>query len=544
MKSKSILKSILFLGVLSSTQVFATTEVHTSPLICKPTKVGELTGSNLHRDMLQLQNTIKTDGVQLVEAINIHSLNTNSAITETTKDIQATMFESSGYVLDKELEHSKALIDEQSDFELELLSKKLDSQKGNFPNSSKEEIELILKTIEEQGMEGDLNSREIIALLTSQYDNKPENKINISTSYGQKVCKEEDIESGKCAMQSSITPGSKLMFYFNACNITKREQVATQRAAESRKAAVQEEANETYEAVNMKDGSSAISKNFKESKKYDCTPTEKLSGICGEDYSKSEFQEAVARCQQIPAGTLSPATALNPTEICGAGMGLSFSEEQVKVFTEEAYDYTELEENPEQGADAVPIVYTYKNSNQLNSALNYADNIISSELVTNIPPAQRLTIANADFEARFNNRVATLNLAKGMFLDSIKMRSGKNLAKEWSDNNIENIDPKEPIKESYLGAGELDMLLNLVDSEYSKLNQTGEDGNTMKQEEIEGTTEKHWLIKQYEMVNVQNKLLFKQIIQNEKTEILKAAQIQNMVNSPQNIEYLKSLKNN
>tara|TARA_B100000700_G_C15063722_1_gene868060 strand:+ start:9475 stop:11109 length:1635 start_codon:yes stop_codon:yes gene_type:complete len=544
MKSKLILKIILFLGVLSSTQVFATTEVHTTPLICKPTKVGELTGSNLHRDMLQLQNTIRTDGVQLVEAINMHTLNTNSAITETAKNIQTSMFEVSGYVLDKELQHSKALIDEQSDFELELLSKKLDSQKGNFPNSSKEEIELILKAIQKQGIEGNLNSREIIALLTSQYDKKPENKINISTAYGQKVCNEEDIESGKCAIQSSVTPGSKLMFFFKACNVTKREQIATQRSAQSRKAAIQEEAKETYESVNLQDSSSEIAENFKDSKKIDCTPTEKLSGVCGQEYSKAEFQEAVARCEQIPAGSLSPATALNPTEICGAGLGLRFSEEQIKVFTEEAYDYSELEENPDQGAEAVPIVYTYKNSNQLSAALDYADNIISSELVTNIPPSQRLTIANADFEARFNNRVATLNLAKGMFLDSIKMRTGKNLSEKWSNNEIEDINTKEPVKESYLGAGELDMLLNLVDTEYSKLKQTGEDGNTMKQKEIEGTTEKHWLIKQYEMVNVQNKLLFKQIIQNEKTEILKAAQIQNMVNSPQNIEYLKSLKNN
>lgn len=528
MKKSIILLSILT-ALLSSNNINATT--------CHANVIGSIDATSGNTILVGLQTAMATDSARYSQAMQEATLNNIKVIMQGVTNLESTMAENSQKVLLKEKNDDIELLKQQMDFELELMNQKYRNDQSIMTGLVKEEAELILNFLEEFGINKNLTPLEVIALMQSEMG---EGKvINVATLYGEKVCEKEEIKEGYCSIKKVVTPHERLKTFFGNCNSEKIALVKVERQEVARASKIQEESSKTSKAVESRDPVAAFQERRIEAKKVDCTPADYLNGICYRELSEEDFQEKVAKCVIMPNSTISPAIALQPTEVCGLDL-FEFSSNDIAALREDAYHYRDLEANKNQNMEEVPIVYSYKNSNQLRAAISFADNIIGTDIIANQEARLRNSPNNSEFQSRFNNRLASLNLARNSFYEAIKMRAGKDLGKAWQEGNITELDPLNPIKESYLGAGELDILLDKVDKAYQ---QVAVGSNPDALNNMENKNEKYWIVKNYEMMTLQNEILFRQILQNEQSELLKAAQLQSLINSPENIEYLRALRN-
>jgi hypothetical protein len=431
----------------------------------------------------------------------------------------------------------------QLDFMAELEEKSVIAARSTmYVDDTMQERDLIVEALMDN--EEDMSVREIYLMLKQTFDDNPENKINVPSLIAKKNCTKEELDDGECGTNLvSITPGQKLLDYFNECTLSKTKLVVEKTKNQANHSSIAATAARTNDGIAQINSSSAISKKTEEQKNLSCTPDQFKNKLCLGDISKEDYQEFTARNIIIPNANLSPANALNPPKIGG----LEFSApdaEMREVLEYESLDYTELEENPDQKQDQIPIVYTYKNTNQLKGALDFMDNIVSQELISNQTPQDRQKVSSSEFQARYLNRMANLSLARTVLNDTVKIRVGKNLSEVWKgDSTLSGQDQFAPKKESVLGAGELDHLYSRIDETFAKLKMYDNDPvAAAEKDKLQNASKKYWPKQQLELIKLQNELLFKQFLQNEQIEMLKAAQLANKVNSAENVLYLRKLR--
>jgi hypothetical protein len=536
---------ILISLFLITNKLFAITpEIHKSPQICYPTDVFTIAGSNADIKLLEIQSNMTMNGLLISKAVSDMALLVSGTQQKAVSDNSATMIELSQDKLKKDIEFKILMNEQELSMTLDQKSKEESSKKTVFfADDTAEEIKLITEFLKDNGDE--YNVREISAMLITAYDDKPENKISIPFHGAKGKCSEEDIKGGLCSTQKSITPGRKLIAFFGECSKDKAKLKGMETEKSANNASTVNNARETQKAISTTDSKAAMAKRVVEQKDLSCNIEQYKNNLCLRDVSKEDYQLMVANNVIIRNANISPSNFLSPTKVGGVGT-LVTSKEDLKILESQALDITELEINPMQDVSQVPIVNTYKNANQLKGALDFMNNIVGMDLVANQSPQERKDVSSLEFQSRYNNRIAVLSLTRSVFSDSHKSRIGRKLAEVYkNDPTLENQNLIEPVKESILGAGELDHLYARVDDLYKSVTVNGSDLKSIHAKEaLNGQTgDKHWEKKNLENQKLLTEILFKRLMQSEKIELLKAAQVSSRANSVENIIYLKQLRN-
>lgn len=539
-KLKLFIITLSYVGITNSAQ--AAYERHFSPLQCIPQRVATIAGSNGDNKLIEIQQNMATTSLKLQESITTgftdmmttQSQSTNAMISNTLKNAKMST--------EQEFELKKAQQKLDIAFEAEKEARRIQRNRSIIStDDTPEEMDIIIKALVDQGP--DTTVLFVSEILTKKYDDT-KLKIPVKINRADGVCTPKQVEKGECATFKSITPGAKLRSFFQACNEAKKVIESKKRTERAQQAASQVSAKKVNAAISNTNSSTAIANKMNEQKERNCTVEGKLNGYCGTDFSLEEMQEQYRKCVINENGNISSGNLTNPPSVCGLARS-PVDKQTFDTLSHDALDNTALENNPEQNKDVVPIVYSYKNINQIKSAYDFAENIIATELISNQNAKDRNKTESLEYQSRYNSRLARLSLAHSSILDSIKIRTGKILSTyilENPDFMLNNT--SDPIKESILGGGELDVLNSEIDDSYKKVQLLNSgDSGSIQQAALHGqSVNNYWEKELLNQIALQNKILFKQYFQKESEKLMKAAQLASEVNSPNNILYMQELR--
>lgn len=537
------MKKIIFSAVLSSLSFYSIAgcpppEIHWTPMPCIPQSVQTISGSNADLYLQKIQADMTMSGTTISNTINQTMADLSSTVAKSSNDIQATTIKINQENLQKQVNLNKMFNDQKYTFELDRLRKEeLKSRTVFFEDDTPQEIDLIVKALEENPT---LSVREVALVLKMNYDDVG-GTIPIPLHGSEQVCKKEDLENGLCSTPKKITPARKLLKMHEECSIVKSKLVSNLREQKATNGVIKNSTLKSNNAIKQTNAN-AISKKINSQKEISCTLEQYKNNYCGQNLTPEEYQEKIVRNEIIVNANISPSNMLTPTSV--GAIGTSLVDPQVlEVYEREALDYSELEANPHQKEDQVPIVYTYRNSNQLKGSFDYVDNVVGYDLIPNQSIQDIKKVQSLEYQSRYNSRVANLNLVSSTFNDSIKLRVGEKLGEKLNEDPLLE-ETTEIVKESALGAGKLDSLYSEVEKPFASLMMNGDDlDSAIKQEMLNGQGgDKYWKSKQLALLKYQQELLLREYLQNERSILLKSSQLSNMVNSVENTLYLKQLR--
>ena len=543
-----LIKTLIIASSLYASSAFAVTctERHYSALKCNPGEVFFIDpSSNYAKESQQFVTDIMLTGEQIRTAI---SEGTDAQIKSFQKQVTVlidNMIKMQQIQLKDRLAQDKALRELKMNYEANIAEEQVRQNNATlFKDDTKEEVDLIVDILDQAIKEHEEDGEKLppitamIIGVTEEYDIGGK-EINVAVKAAEGVCTEEQIKGGFCSVPRKVTPGKKLAKYFKACTEQKKQLVRKKQESKSRTHGIIVNSKRTSENVNASNSLNQMSKNIRQQTEQACTPTQYKNKVCATNLSKEAFQEKVALNHIIPNGHVSPSNLLDPTFYGGEDLR-DYDLATKKDLMDKALSKEEAKQDPEQSA--VPIVKTYKNTAQYAAALHFVNNVTGDTLVSNQQPEDRLKQSSAEFQTLYNKRVAMLSLVRSSFIDSIRKRTGQKLTEVVNSTDVNNLD--EPIKESTLGASELDILINKVDEMFSVVAVKAEAGigETNSIDDIENGSERLMKKAQLNTLKLQVEIALKDLFENEKIELLKAAQISSIVNSPEMIDYLKNLR--
>ena len=280
------------------------------------------------------------------------------------------------------------------------------------------------------------------------------------------------------------------------------------------------------QALEVENTAQASSQKLIKQRKISCSPEEFNSEVCGDNFNKREYIQAIFSNRLINNGNISASNFYSPL-IVGTidGSFDGFSDTEVKLASQANIIF----EGNETNDSAPPLVNTYKSSNQYQAALDLVDNILNESAVANQAISERRNLKNAEFQTGYLSRMASLSLSKYSLQHSINNRLGTNI------QSANEYDREDPIKETYNGAGSLDQLIFDIESDYKNI--SGD-----KAKEINEKNEKSIAIMILDAQLKQNKLVLLQILRNERIELLLATILAGEYNSPSYTSYLNNLR--
>jgi hypothetical protein len=515
-------------------------EQHWAALQCIPTKVATIAGSNAQMKLLEIQQNMITTSANLQLGLTQAMTDSMTVMQQNTNKLISSTFTVSKEILEHETTIRRSQKDMEMAYKLEIEATKVKMKRAFMsPDDSPEETEIILNALREDTDENGV--LHVSGVLKLEWDDQVATKrLPIALETGRGICTEEDIDGGECTKSVAIEPGKKLERYFHACNTEKKLAEGMKNAEAAHDAMTQQLAKKLNETLSSTDSSTAIAAQIEDQNERNCTIEKKKNGLCGDSIPLEEMQVLYATCVINENGNLSASNLLSPSKVCGPAIS-SMDKTTYDALVHDALDNTALEEEPDQDQSAAPVVYSYNNTNQLRSALDYADNLVAMNLISNQSPKDRMKNDSLEYQSRYRSRIARLSLAQQVLLDSVGSRTGSFLSRQKiEDPNYESADPLAPVKESVLGGGELDVLFKNVEDAFEKVNFSGDGSNkdAIHGQGVEGYWDKEILIQ----IISQNKLLYKQILQKEKEAMLKAAQLASEVSSPNNVLYMKKLR--
>jgi hypothetical protein len=536
---KSKIKGIsALLLVLITANANAAVERHLKGMMCKADEVFFIDPtSNYAKESAQFISDIMIATEQIKMAIEEGSARQTGKFSEETASLIKSLMKMDETVLKQRLKQDKTIRDQEMNYEANIAEEKVRQSKSVlFKDDTKEEMKLITLTLEENS---DLPVPSIIIALTEKYDVGGK-KIPIPIKAAEGVCSEEDVEIGYCSIEKNITPGKKLAKFFKDCSTQKRELARKKQELTSQKAIIAANSRKTDDVINTVDGTSKQRESLGKQKQLSCTVQDYKNGVCANGMSKEDFQEKVALNHIIPNGTISPDNLLSPSFFGGADLR-QYDAATIKDLKDKALSKDEIYKNHQQSV--VPIVNTYKNSNQYVAATYFVDNISGSYLISNQPAEKRKKPTSTEFQALYNKRMAALSLVRSTFMSAIKKRTGSSITAEV-EKGTDFSSLGEPIKESVLGASSYDILLERVDNVFSSvaMKATADIGENSSMDEINNGSENQLKKIQLDTLKLQTEILFKSLMEDEQIELLKAAQISTLINSPEMLEYLRSIR--
>ena len=210
----------------------------------------------------------------------------------------------------------------------------------------------------------------------------------------------------------------------------------------------------------------------------------------------------------------------------------------------QSIDRSALEYNPEQRV--VDLVDTYKNSAQVRSAFSFIDNLVGEDLIGNQTASQRRSFDSSQAQAMYLSRMAALSMARTALTESLALRLGEKM-REAVDNEtlpsipVITVDSNEN-KESVLGAGELDILRDRVQTQFDSFLLSSETPSEGSKDFVNNSASTDVGARQLDALVLANELMFKRYLMSEQKVNMSAVQLSQKVNSPDFAEALKDLR--
>ena len=543
------MKKILLITILTGINFFSSTvyavctEIHAPKgLACIPDRVLTIAGSNADTKLLEIQANMETTSLLLQDAVTRGFADMMSTQQKSANEIISANVKASQMIISQETQILKANIQNELAMKTEYEARKIKRSRSVLSDDdTAEEMKVITDALETASDED--NVLIIIEALTIGWDKRQDRKIPIAINRGKGVCSEEIIAEGACSIPKSITPGKKLKAFFQACNQVKQQFELKERMIVAQDTAIQESAMRINKAMSQTSSTTATSQRLKEQRTRNCSVEDMKNNLCLTELSIEDKQELIRTCVINGNADVNASSLYMPKKVCGLEYSVP-SKETYEILKKNALDQTSLENNPLQDQNALPVVYSYNNINQLRSSSDFTNNILAMDLVSNQQAKDINKASSTEFQSRYLSRMAKLSLAESSFSNSTKMRTGKKLGLLKADDpKFEKVDELAPTKEDALGGGELDFLNAEIDKANRKLKLSKNEDGSIKAEALNGQSNaSYWDNLILEQLTLQSKLLFRQILQKEKEELLKAAQLASEVNSPVNIQYIKNLR--
>ncbi|ELP6119027.1 TPA: hypothetical protein I7730_16365 [Vibrio vulnificus] len=466
------------------------------------------------------------------QQISLAAGTTSVAIQQAARDTAATIAttsnESNSAMLSANL---KSSIDQvqlaqtsaklQMGYEAELVANEIASQRAMRPGETKEEIEWVLNYLKTD----EIRSKNLAEVLMHAQSLDGIAKVVVQPKADvNDTCKKEE----GCGTEKTINPSKIIAFYAEMCTADKSKRVQHEREKQAKVNTDAQSATVFKKAIASDNSQSALSKSLKAQRELSCTPEMVKLGACG-SVEKSTYIEKMLKNEIIPNGNTSAINLLTPSSVGGAGYVSLDTQSQKKMADAIAFDALEKSDGGKIGAP--DVVYTYRNSTQLKNATFFRDNIINMAAVSNQGVSDRTNPRSADFQARYMSRAASLDLAQSVFNDSIAERTGKKLSRV----NLSNLKEGEIIKESDIGAGSLD----IANHNIAKGRELVSPENISK---LNDMTMKTLLDRMYEVRVEQNEQSFDELLILEKQLLLVSNMLAAEINSPENIEYMKTVR--
>lgn len=467
-------------------------------------------------------------------------------IQNSSQQMMDAMYNISNQEMKDNTEVFKTLQEARLEYQRELTEAQVRSSQSKLMiDDTKEEFELmrdVLSANEEKDVRQvinylkaeEKNNGVYVGITPKAVEDDPERKA---------ACEKDGVD---CTYKKPVTPSVKMEQLFAECSKIKREKKYT--VAEKAKRIDRERKTSSSQIASMSTTNSrgAIAKRVEEQNIISCTPFDLKNGLCGE-LTQEEFIGAIKENALVPAGNISSNNLMSPTSFSAIGLmdedkeEADPSTEKGKLFLEgmekESLDRSEpLDEN------APEIVDTYRNSNQLLAAIDFKNNVVNKDLISNQNVADRKKSSSYAFQSEFLARNARLSLAEKSFDEVIIERTGGKLSgfdkdSPYEDNPEKEYNPLEPVKESHNGAAQIDLIRKKVNEDFDNLVKvvSGE----MSLGEIAPANIQRW---KYESTTLQNKIIQKQNEKLERIELLMAAILSGEVNSAENIRLIESLR--
>lgn len=520
----------------------------TCPVVpCKLTgEASTIAGSNADQKLMDLSMQMASDSTEVAKAIADSTNAQMSSMSSGTQGIISTMMEMNQAAMDSKIKGDKAMLDADMAYQAELAELEYRAQVSVFgKNDTKEEINLIIKTLEENT---DLTVPEIIYMLKSTIDDDPEGKIPVPIASAESICSKEDIEErGLCSKVIKIYPSTKLEKAFKSCSAGKRLLILQEQEAVLQHAVITQSNIKTAKALKSTDSAGAASARIASVRELSCSPVKFKNGVCRKGITPEEFQEKMIIGAIIPNGDVMASNFSTPTAMAAEGYIDDLDEETYKAIVNQSLDRRRLDEQPNQ--KVVPMFYTYRNANQVKASMAFVDNIVGEDLVPNQSALNRRKSENAEYQAYFLSRIASLNMVRVALANSMSMRIGTNMSKLIADGSINGtFDIKvdsDAGKEDVLGAGPLDLLKDRIDRQFGNLQMSDQNSNSGNASGsfVDNASGSDALVMQAESLRLQNELMWKSYLITEQTLSLDAITLAQKINSPEVIAFMKSLRN-
>lgn len=530
--------------------LFASSAYATCPPIvpCKTTaEASTIAGSNADQELIMFAQDITTSTNEVATALIDMANASNSSLSQNTQNIISANAELSQIQLNQELRIQKSMSDRKMAFDQQMTEAAYRSTVAVVsPDDTPEEFQLIIDALDENS---ELSVPEIVLMLKETMDKDDENgKVLVQLPASKGICSEADVqEDGKCAIAKRIYPGEKLRTLFQQCSVDKRVLLEKKKSNESRVAASEVVTSKTQKALETTDSTGAIGARLNRQRALSCTPSQYKSGICG-GMSPEEYQEDIIIGQIIPNGDVSASNFNSPGSTSAYGYISDLSDEAKKEIEQQSLDREPLQEDPNQRA--IPLVHTYRNANQVQSAFNFIDNLVADDLIPALSPRDRRKVSNAQYQSNYLSRIAALSMVRLVMTDSASQRVGDKMREMMKSSSFEDgggfeISIDSPgNKESVLGAGPLDILMDRVNQQTGNLQLGSQNGSSANagNDFVANPSKADSLEKINENILLQNEMLMKEILMGEQTLILDSITLAQKANSKDMVKLMEDLR--
>lgn len=495
-----------------------------------------------------MKDEISAHGDQLSENIQVRSEKIVEAYNKMASDLTTFIIDNnvkySEMITNIEENNLKARMEYQSDLEASATR-----ANGNIVGTgTSEEIEFILNELDNANTE---HTPVVIAKMKAKYDSNDEFKIPVRYKHTEGLSQKGAIDCPKydpknlgeltdysCYKAQDANPGQTLEVYFKECSLNKARELAKLQEKGSEKVqstTAQEESKKSFNStvstqsvVNQK-----IVDNF-----VACTEEQIILGNCQlkETYSTPEeyrqkLIDDIIDNEIVVNGSTSSLNLLTPEVVGSLDGDINLTEEEYKSFLKKAGEVN----NVAVSTNTPELISTYKTSSQYMAAKGFANNIIGESIVSNIQPERRNDLNTSTFVSSLKQRQAMLNLAKVSYAKSIAARVGKNLSEKVFNGELDH--RGDVIKEDINGAGKIDNLRHQVEKDFEEV----ADGNVPSGYESGSYNLK---AKMYESEVKKARLNMESYLHWGQVELILAAKLVEQVNSMENKQYIRDLKNN
>lgn len=517
-------------------------------LPCKITaEASTIAGSNADTELITFAQNITTSTNQVAQAL-MDMANANAgALNQSAQNIVSTNAEVSQIQLNQQLKLQRSMSDREMAHTQQMAENEFRARSGVLsPDDTKEEFQLIIDTL---GANSDRSVPEIILTLQETMDKNDDlGRVMVPLPGADAVCSKDDIEeSGKCAVAKRVYPGRKLEAFFKQCSAEKRGLMNQKKDKETRVVAADISSKKMATALEVVDSSGAIGARLQKQVELACTPEQFKENLCG-GMSPEQYQEDIVIGNIIPGGDVSASNFNAPTSNSAAGYISDLSEQTKIEIEKQSLDRLELNTNPNQRV--VPIQHTYRNANQVKSAMNFIDNIVADDLVPALTPADRRKAKNAQYQSRYLSHAAAMSAVRLTLTDSMSKRVGDKMRKMMINGDFDKFNKfaitatTPDNKESVLGASQLDMLQDRVSQQSSELQlglqngQSSNVGNDFVANPSQGST----MDKINASLLLQSEMMLDEALAMERVLVLESIQLSQKANSPAVVELMDKLR--